>query len=67
MAKQISMTWILKKLLRCPADTDLITVWRRVEMECGLGQTHTVTKIYLGRYVVLRWATIHTPLIGSDH
>ncbi len=58
------MVKLLKKLLRCPADTDLITVWRRVEIECGLGQIHTVTKVYLGRYVVLRWTTIYTPFIG---
>lgn len=60
------MVFLLKKMLKCPADTDLITVWRRVEMVCGIGKTHTVTKIYLGRYVVLRWTTIHTPLIGGD-
>lgn len=60
------MAKLLKKLFRCPLDRDLILVWRQVEVECGLGQTHTSTKIYLGRYVLLRWTTIHTPLIGGD-
>lgn len=57
---------LLKKLLKCPMDRDLILVWRQVEGEYDLGQTSTITKIYLGRYVVLRWTTIHTPLICGD-
>ena len=60
------MLKLLKKLLKCPKDRDLILVWRQVVSEYALGQTKTVTKISLGRYVVLRWTTIHTPLIGDD-
>jgi len=59
------MAKLLKKLFGCPGDRDLMLVWRVVEAENELGQTHTLTKIYLGRYVVLRWTTIYTPLIVS--
>lgn len=66
MSKGKIMSNLFKKLLKCPLDRDLILVWREVKGEFALGQTRTVTKIYLGRYVVLRWETIHTPFIGSD-
>lgn len=61
----MTMANLLKKLLKCPMDRDLILIWRQVVSEYDLGQTKTVTKISLGRYVVLRWTTIHTPLIGG--
>lgn len=60
------MMVILKKLLKCPKDRALIMVWRQVIGEYALGQTQTITKISVGRYVVLKWTTFYTPFIGSD-
>ncbi|HFZ8524833.1 hypothetical protein ACSZNZ_22935 [Aeromonas caviae] len=60
------MAKLLKKLFRCPLDRDLIMVWREVTGEYAFGQTETATKIYIGRYVVMRWTTFHRPPIGDD-
>lgn len=60
------MVKLLKKLLKCPADRDLILVWSEVVGEYGLGQTHTATRIYIGRYVALRWTKVHMPRIGGN-
>ena len=60
------MSSILKRLLKCPQGGELIIVWRQVIGEYALGQTQTITKISIGRYVVLKWTTFNTPFIGSD-
>lgn len=61
------MAKLLKKLFRCPPDRDLIMVWREVIGEYAFGQTETSTKIYIGRYVVMRWTTFNRPPIGDDY
>ncbi len=62
----MTMANLMKKLLKCPLDRDLILVWRQVVGEYASGQTRTTTKIYLGHYVVLRWTTFHTPLFDGE-
>lgn len=51
---------MLKWIFRCPKHRSLLLVWREATGEYGLGQTETLTKIYIGRYILLRWTTIHT-------
>lgn len=60
------MSGLLKRIFKCPSDRELIMVWRQVVDECGLGQTQTITKISIGRYVVMRWTTFNTLLISGD-
>mgnify|MGYP003406963789 CR=1 FL=1 len=55
------MQWI-KKLFDCPQDRNMILVWREETNRNKAGQIESDTKIYIGRYTLLKWSTIYTPV-----
>lgn len=56
------MKKLIKRLLRCPQDRNLVFVWRVKVSEQGLGQIETKTTVSIGRYKVLSWTTLYTPV-----
>ncbi|MBW5463687.1 hypothetical protein GOY11_21135 [Pseudomonas aeruginosa] len=57
---------LLHRLFRAGLGRNLITVWVEEKGRHAFGQVETETRVYLGRYVVLRWSRFYTPDIASS-